>query len=143
MSEYIASGGAAMPEPLRLYLTTAMWTDTPDGYEGRVWGDLDRFPRRCWPAIQAELSEFLLRVEAAGLTDELRTNWPHDLWLTRNHHGCGFWDRGYEETVGDRLTDIAHDMGERYLYAHKGRLFIDGGQMFVCSMLAELRGVSE
>jgi hypothetical protein len=27
----------------------------------------------------------------------------HDFWLTRNHHGAGFWDRGLGE-VGDRLT---------------------------------------
>ena len=29
-----------------------------------------------------------------------------DLWLTRNHHGAGFWDRGLED-LGQRLTDAA------------------------------------
>lgn len=41
-------------------------------------------------------------------------NWEHhghDFLLTRDHHGAGFWDRGYEET-GDRLTDAAQTWSE-------------------------------
>lgn len=30
----------------------------------------------------------------------------HDLWLTSNHHGAGFWDRGLGD-VGHRLTDAS------------------------------------
>ncbi|MGC8517931.1 MAG: hypothetical protein ACP5P4_05300 [Steroidobacteraceae bacterium] len=40
----------------------------------------------------------------------------HDYWLTRNHHGTGFWDRGYPEPVSKALTDAAHADGERDLY---------------------------
>lgn len=36
----------------------------------------------------------------------------HDLWLTRNGHGAGFWDRGYGE-VGDKLSEIAKLMGSK------------------------------
>ena len=39
----------------------------------------------------------------------------HDFWLTRNHHGCGFWDGDWEEH-GDALTDAAHEFGESDLY---------------------------
>ncbi len=35
----------------------------------------------------------------------------HDFWLTRNHHGAGFWDRGYNEKVSRELTDAAHHYG--------------------------------
>lgn len=38
----------------------------------------------------------------------------HDLWLTRCGHGAGFWDRGY--TNGDKLTELAHSMGNVDLY---------------------------
>ncbi len=31
----------------------------------------------------------------------------HDFWLTRNHHGVGFWDRDLGE-LGDKLTELAH-----------------------------------
>ena len=43
----------------------------------------------------------------------------HDLWLTRNHHGTGFWDGDYDnvcEGLGDKLTKIAVDMGECHLF---------------------------
>ncbi len=39
----------------------------------------------------------------------------HDFWLTRNHHGAGYWDRDLGD-VGDRLTQAAHAASERYLY---------------------------
>jgi hypothetical protein len=38
-----------------------------------------------------------------------------DLWLTRNRHGAGFWDRELGE-IGKRLTDAAHALGERDSY---------------------------
>ena len=31
----------------------------------------------------------------------------HDFWLTRNGHGCGFWDGDWEEAAGERLTASA------------------------------------
>ena len=39
----------------------------------------------------------------------------HDFWLTRNHHGAGFWDRGLGE-VGRKLTEAAHVYGDYDLY---------------------------
>lgn len=38
----------------------------------------------------------------------------HDFWLTRNGHGCGFWDRQELETdgIGDKLTEAAEAFGE-------------------------------
>jgi hypothetical protein len=35
----------------------------------------------------------------------------HDFWLTRNGHGCGFWDRGYDEDLSERLTRAAKSFG--------------------------------
>lgn len=41
----------------------------------------------------------------------------HDFWLTRNHHGAGFWDTGeWEATLGKKLTESAHSFGEMSLY---------------------------
>lgn len=37
-----------------------------------------------------------------------------DLWLTRNHHGAGYWDRGLGD-LGRRLTDAAR-LGECNAY---------------------------
>lgn len=35
----------------------------------------------------------------------------HDFYLTREHHGAGFWDRGLPGELGRYLTDIAHAAG--------------------------------
>lgn len=40
----------------------------------------------------------------------------HDFVLTRNHHGSGFWDRGLEESLGQRLTDACDPYGSFDLY---------------------------
>lgn len=48
----------------------------------------------------------------------------HNLWLTHNRHGTGFWDRDYEN--GKELTDLAHTFGERYLIgSDDGQLYIE------------------
>lgn len=40
----------------------------------------------------------------------------HDFWLTRNGHGAGFWDRGFKEEIGERLSETAREFGEVSLY---------------------------
>jgi hypothetical protein len=54
----------------------------------------------------ADLRASTLTMERAG----------HDLWLTRNRHGAGFWDeksRGKEADAAlDRLTEASHAEGE-------------------------------
>lgn len=49
----------------------------------------------------------------------------HDLALTREGHGAGFWDRGLGE-LGDRLTEACKPYGgfEMYL-GDDGRVYID------------------
>jgi len=39
----------------------------------------------------------------------------HDFWLTREGHGCGFWDGDWPDT-GDILTKASKAYGEMYLY---------------------------
>lgn len=53
----------------------------------------------------------------------------HDLWLTRNGHGAGFWDRpevyGGQDNA-DALSEIAAEMGEVYAYVgDDGRVYLD------------------
>lgn len=40
----------------------------------------------------------------------------HDFWLTRNGHGVGFWDRGMDKALGERLSAASRDCGEINLY---------------------------
>lgn len=36
----------------------------------------------------------------------------HDFWLTRCHHGAGFWDGDWTEPHAAKLTESAHSFGE-------------------------------
>lgn len=54
----------------------------------------------------------------------------HDLWLTRNGHGAGFWDRklgsfgGYD--IGDCLSEACKMLGDCCLYeGDDGLLYLD------------------
>lgn len=47
----------------------------------------------------------------------------HDIILTANRHGAGFWDRGLGE-LGDKLTEICHGLGSYELYVgDDGKLY--------------------
>ena len=46
----------------------------------------------------------------------------HDFWLTRNHHGCGFWDGEWEEPQATELTEASKKFGEFGLYVHNDKL---------------------
>lgn len=101
------------------YVECALWTE----YLDTEYGALDIVP------------ESLLRIMAdcAAFQD---ANWPdiaedmsragHDFWLTRNGHGCGFWDRSdWSADVGDRLTVASEAFGECELYiGDDGRIYL-------------------
>ena len=61
-------------------------------------------------SIRAECVAFY-DANAVDLADIDAEQAGHDLYLTRNHHGAGFWDRGLGD-IGRRLTDAAHVYGE-------------------------------
>lgn len=50
------------------------------------------------------LIQYYSAYSLSGFTSEELAG--HDLWLTRNGHGVGFWDRGLGE-LGDKLADVA------------------------------------
>lgn len=42
----------------------------------------------------------------------------HDIWLTRNHHGAGFFDHSYEHENEQNLMYAAHTLKEVSLYVN-------------------------
>lgn len=107
---------------LQGYITCALWSmvdyekqDYVDAKEERVADvtrgqalkDVVEFLAICWGDVWDEVEVDLSRIEAGQI--------GHDLWLTRNRHGAGFWDRGLGE-VGEALTEISHNMGEQDWY---------------------------
>ena len=50
----------------------------------------------------------------------------HDFWLTRNHHGAGFWDGDYPEDVGKVLTELSHKFGEiNPIVGDDGKIYLE------------------
>lgn len=97
------------------YLTTALWSSTDSDTGGNLD---DKFSIRdidksAVNQAKKDLDKFfkLAKEYLEGHSDE---DVAHDFWLTRNHHGAGFWDGDYEH--GDILTKIANKFKEVELY---------------------------
>ena len=109
---------------LEQYLVTALWSsidekDNPfdDNYS------IDDFSEKALKQADKDCDLF---IEKAGdLLDSFDdTDIAHDFWLTRNGHGAGFWDGDYPDDIGDKLTEIANDFRELYIYVG------DDGQLY-------------
>lgn len=74
------------------------WEDIAPDAMADIIADCERFQRDHQADIESDL-------ERAGI----------DFWLTRNHHGAGFWDGDWPH-AGERLTEASHRFGERDLY---------------------------
>lgn len=83
--------------------------------EYQILGDFYGFLNRC----SYEDVEAYLDVRST-------TDFIHDYWLTRNHHGAGFWDRGLGD-LGDRLTFAAQSDSEYSVWESvDGTAHVDG-----------------
>lgn len=117
--------GAQGARTVRAYLECALWSSTDDDGEhlDRQYGVEDFAPEAVARAT-AEVAAFE-DANADDLASVTREQTGHDLWLTRNGHGTGFWDRGHPEDIGKRLTDAAHALGECYAYVgDDGRVYL-------------------
>lgn len=92
-------------EFLNGYIRCALWTEDLDGELSEE--ALQRAKRDC------ETFAAATHMHTGHIDD---TQLGHDLWLTRNRHGAGFWDRGHSELLGDFLTLAAHSLHECILY---------------------------
>jgi hypothetical protein len=65
-----------------------------------------------------ELAGELLQPENCLTSTYFMSQAGHDFWLTRNRHGCGFWEStDWVPEIGLQLTDIAHSFGEISVYS--------------------------
>lgn len=52
----------------------------------------------------------------------------HDIWLTRNGHGAGFWDRGYDSDIEEVLEQLSKELGSTDAYVgDDGKIYFSGG----------------
>lgn len=112
------------------YLVTALWSSTGD--DGRALDDkydTASFTVDAYNRAVKDCDAFVLACEKAGLGDAVFQNGNdtagHDFWLTRNHHGAGFWDGDYGKD-GDALTKIANRFPEVHVFeAGRGKLVME------------------
>lgn len=117
------------------YLECAIWTeeDTLKGdEESQISGkysedsELKDLEERTWLNIHNFTDDSIIKayedikkfLEYAGdaVNDIDEEQLGHDIWLTRNHHGAGFFDRGYDDEIEKVLMDSAHKLGEESIF---------------------------
>ena len=104
------------------YIETALWSSLDD--DNNSMDDnhsRDNLDPESDKEMRADCQKFL--EDAVDLLEKIPdldySLVGHEFWLTRNHHGAGFWDspeRWGGRDNADALTDLANKMGERYLY---------------------------
>ena len=103
---------------LPAYLEAVEFTDFGEDYQPPHGAE---FSDRAFLEAHKDCLAFIDTVANHGLMDEYiekggtAEQFAHDFWLTRNHHGAGFWDRGLGG-LGAQLTHHAHQAGERWPY---------------------------
>jgi hypothetical protein len=106
------------------YVETALWSSIGDNEQplDRDYSADDLSDEAKVKACN-DLESFVTK--AGTLLDGLDpTDVAHDFWLTRNGHGCGFWDGDYDDSIGEQLTMLSKQFGETDLYVgDDGKLY--------------------
>jgi hypothetical protein len=115
------------PDPIIVivdsYLETAIWSNNDvQGFEGLTIYNFSDKARK-----QAEIEVRWFLDNAGDVFGEVAdTTIGHDLWLSRNGHGSGFFDRdGYDEDTADFLMDLSRILGEIYLSLKSKKIYFE------------------
>lgn len=116
-------------EFFQAYITTALWSSNDESDENGgdpldANHDENDIAPETLAGMRADCDEFYdanyddLNCEGVRFGPDFGQDGRagHDFWLTRNHHGAGFWDGDWPEAEGERLTKAAHAFGETDLY---------------------------
>lgn len=118
----------ALDEFTMAYILAALWTfdeDAPSGdYEtsGRFEILFPQIDRATLLKMAEDCAKFQKQnAETLAAFQPRDSQNGHDFWLTRNHHGSGFWDQDQTsedkfKQLADLLTKASHAFGEFCLY---------------------------
>ena len=101
------------------YVEAALWSsmDNADDQGGEPLDanyDIEDIAPEALASIHEDCEAFQ-RNHADDIGGELEQA-GHDFWLTRNHHGAGFWEGDWQDEVGQRLTEACRPYGSVDLY---------------------------
>lgn len=104
-----------MDKFIEAYLAAALWssTDEKDKPLDANYTAADIAPETL-EQMKADCAQFQAE-NAEDIAADLEQA-GHDLWLSRNRHGSGYWDGDWPESAATRLTAAAHTFGEFSLY---------------------------
>ena len=109
------------------YCECALWTEEVSILEENENADVNIFNIHPDSLAQMIANCKSFKEQAGDLLEEWGDEQGgHDLWLTRNGHGTGFWDRDLaDKPTRDALSKIAKDMGESDLYlGDDGKIYV-------------------
>jgi len=93
------------------YLTSALWSSTQDDELCTPFDEtfgIHDFTDKAWNKALSNCGSLIYLLDEAGIVyTGTSSKFGYDFWLTRNHHGAGFWDRGGES--GAAITKIVQD----------------------------------
>lgn len=134
MVELIPKHPKEVDDIVRGYLECALWSSHGEDEDtGETWNYDERYTLAdLAPEAIAKADADCLafaRYNALDIDGQDPAQIGHDFWLTRNHHGAGFWDSDYPKEIGERLTVSSEACGECDLYVgDDGKLYLDGGR---------------
>lgn len=96
------------------YLACALWTTEEQGdeLEDKTIHDFSPDSREL---AKSEIKWFVT-IAGDALDDMDDDMIGHDIWLTRNGHGAGFWDRGYDDDIEKLLVGLSKELGFTDIY---------------------------
>ena len=113
------------------YLTCALWCENLDGDFS-----IDQVTKASYKLAEDDIREFIFLVglvprkalidrAVGGVSSRIRDSaMGHDLWLTRNGHGAGFWDGDWAEPYASIMTDAAKMLGERNVWTTRNHRYV-------------------
>jgi len=100
---------------LQAYLFAALWTAELDAR------DLKEITSASKKKAIEDINSFIKK--AGTLLEGMEESQiGHDFWLSRNHHGAGFFDRGLGK-IGDKLQDLSQEFVELNVF-DEGKIII-------------------
>ncbi len=141
-----AKGGAVsdarVEDILKHYVAAALWSTTNMDNEEEEFLDanysFDDVDKDTLDSMRDKIRKFISENEGAikesGMSDE---QLGHDLWLSSNGHGAGFFDRGYDDKIEKQLMDAAHNMKGTDLYVG------DDGKIYAMGVYAKGGNIDE
>ena len=114
------------------YLEAALWL-SPEDDQGNNPCDhisISEIPEDIFLQARKEVFTFLTLALDSDIDQLTLSQVGHDLFLTRNGHGSGFWDReDLDEQSAFNLSELAHNFKEATIFNDLGELYYESSDI--------------